>query len=120
MLRTLQRSCWYLCAALSILSSTAFAQGIWPMFGQNQQNTASNDSENKISTSNVATLAPKWVATTGGDVSARPAVVGGVVYFPDWGGNLWALNAGSGTAIWHHQLSDYGFAAGTEIGRAHV
>jgi len=25
----------------------------------------------------------------------------GVVYFPDWGGNLWALNARRGKAIWH-------------------
>ena len=83
------------------------------MFGQNQQNTASNDADTEISNSNVATLAPKWVATTGGDVSARPAVVGGVVYFPDWGGNFWALDAGTGVAIWHHQLSDYGFPAGT-------
>jgi hypothetical protein len=53
------------------------------MFGQNEQNTASNDEERKISPSNVATLAPKWVATTGGDVSARAAVVDRVVYFPD-------------------------------------
>src|SRR5712671_7215955 len=113
LLRTLQRSCWYLCAALSILSSTAFAQGIWPMFGQNPQNTASNDEERKISTSNVARLAPKWVATTGGDVSARAAVVGGAVYLPDFGGNLFALDADTGAVIWRHQLSDYGLPAGT-------
>ena len=76
----------------------------WPMFGQNDQNTARNDAERKISTSNVATLAPKWVATTGGDVSARAAVVDRVVYFPDWGGNLWALGAATGGVIWQHQL----------------
>src|SRR5260370_23518360 len=114
MYRTLQRSGWALCAVLPILSRMAFAQSNWPMFGQNYQNTASSDTEQKISASNVAKLAPKWVATTGGDVSARPAVVGGVVYFPDWGGNLWALDAGSGAAIWHHQLSDYdGIPTGT-------
>jgi polyvinyl alcohol dehydrogenase (cytochrome) len=83
------------------------------MFGRNLQNTASNDEERIISTSNVATLAPKWVATTGGDVSARAAVVDGVVYFPDWGGNLWALAATTGAVIWHHQLSDYGLPAGS-------
>lgn len=99
-------------------SSMAFAESSdsrseWPMFGQNDQNTASNDEERKISTSNVATLAPKWVATTGGDVSARAAVVDRVVYFPDWGGNLWALDAATGAVIWQHQLSDYGLPAGT-------
>jgi polyvinyl alcohol dehydrogenase (cytochrome) len=83
------------------------------MFGQNEQNTASNDEERKISPSNVATLAPKWVATTDGDVSARAAVVDRVVYFPDWGGNLWALHAATGAVIWQHQLSDYGLPAGT-------
>jgi polyvinyl alcohol dehydrogenase (cytochrome) len=99
MLTSTQRSLWLFCAAFSILPSIAFAESgdsrsEWPMFGQNEQNTASNDVERKISTSNVATLAPKWVATTGGDVSARAAVVGGAVYFPDFGGNLWALDAG--------------------------
>ncbi len=105
-------------AALCISSSMAFAQSgdfgsEWPMFGQNYQNTASNDTERKISTSNIATLAPKWVATTGGDVSARAAVVDGVVYFPDWGGNLWALDADTGAIIWQHQLSDYGLPTGS-------
>src|SRR5580704_16661548 len=85
----------------------------WPIFGQNEQNTASNDEERKISTSSVARLAPKWVATTGGDVSARAAVVDGAVYFPDFGGNLFALDADTGAVIWQHQLSDYGLPAGT-------
>ena len=106
MLAAMQRSCWLFCAALSILPSMAFAESQeWPMSGQNVQNTASNDEERKISTANVATLAPKWVATTGGDVSARAAVVGGAVYFPDFGGNLWALNADTGAVIWQVQLS---------------
>jgi len=45
----------------------------WPMFGQNLNNTANSDS--KIATNNVSTLKPKWVFTTGGDVSARAAVI---------------------------------------------
>jgi polyvinyl alcohol dehydrogenase (cytochrome) len=99
-------------------SSMAFAddresRSEWPMFGQNLQNTASNAAERKISTLNVAMLAPKWVATTGGDVSARAAVVDGVVYFPDWGGNVWALDAKTGAKIWQHQLSDYDLPADT-------
>jgi polyvinyl alcohol dehydrogenase (cytochrome) len=103
---------------LCIIPAIAFAESgdsrsEWPMFGQNEQNTASNDEERKISTSNVSRLAPKWVATTGGDVSARAAVVGGAVYFPDFGGNLFALDADTGAVIWQHQLSDYGLPAGT-------
>ncbi len=84
----------------------------WPMFGQNVANTA-HISGSTISTSNASKLKPKWVFTAGGDVSARAAVVDGVVYFPDWGGYLWALNASSGKKLWHHNLADYGFPAGT-------
>jgi len=113
-----QRICWLFCISLSLPSGVAVAESgdprsEWPMFGQNEQNTASNEEERKISISNVARLAPKWVATTGGDVSARAAVVDGTVYFPDWGGNLWALDDDTGAVIWQHQLSDYGLPAGT-------
>jgi polyvinyl alcohol dehydrogenase (cytochrome) len=78
----------------------------WPMFGQNASNTASTTSSG-ITQGNVARLLPKWTFTTGGDVSARAAVVNNVAYFPDWGGNLWAVNAQNGTMIWGHQLTDY-------------
>ena len=44
-------------------------------------------------TSKVSTLKSKWIFTTGGDVSARAAVVNNVVYFPDWGGYIWAVYA---------------------------
>src|SRR4029077_15878746 len=100
-----QRSCWLFCAALSIFPSIAFAESgdsrsEWPMFGQNEQNTASNDEERKISTSNVARLAPKWVATTGGDVSAPAPVVGGAASVPALGGHC--------------------FVAGRRYGRRHL
>jgi polyvinyl alcohol dehydrogenase (cytochrome) len=91
-----------------------FAQAAdWPMFGQNTANTAANPSETKISASNVNKLTPKWTFTTGGDVTARAAVVNGVAYFPDWAGNLYAVNASSGKLIWSRLLSDYGLAPGT-------
>jgi polyvinyl alcohol dehydrogenase (cytochrome) len=83
------------------------------MFGRNPENTASNAAEKAISTKTAASLKTKWTFTTGGDVSARAAVVKGVAYFPDWAGNLWAVDAGSGKLMWSHQLSDYGLAAGT-------
>ena len=36
-----------------------------------------------------------------------------MAYFPDWGGNIWAVDANTGKAMWSHQLSDYGLPAGT-------
>jgi polyvinyl alcohol dehydrogenase (cytochrome) len=104
---------WVFGAVLGTLAVTPLMAGDWPMFGQNPANTASNATEDGISNKNAYQLKPKWTFTTGGDVSARAAVVAGVAYFPDWAGNLWAVNANNGKLIWSHQLSDYGLATGT-------
>lgn len=72
----------------------------WSSAGGDIRNTRSQPSENQIGVDNVETLEPKWVFTTGGDVSATPAVVGNVVYVPDWAGNLYAVNAKTGQQIW--------------------
>src|SRR5207302_3699351 len=60
--------------------------GQWRIAGQNLNNTWSQPAEHSISPANVKGLKPKWVFTTGGDVSATPTVGGDAVYFPDWGG----------------------------------
>src|SRR5215471_7515314 len=103
---------------LAGLTATPLLAQDWPMFGQNISNTA-NTTGTDITNKNVQKLMPKWTFTAGGDISARAAVVNGVAYFPDWGGNLWALNRSSGAVIWSHQLSDYlGGAAGSVHARA--
>jgi polyvinyl alcohol dehydrogenase (cytochrome) len=57
------------------------------------------------------------VFTTGGSVSATPTVAGDAVYFPDWAGNLYAVNKDTGQLIWSHKISDYdGFS--TAISRS--
>ncbi len=104
------------CVALGSLTSASAKpkkSNWWPMFGQNASNTASSATDDGLSTDTAGQLAPLWVATLGGDVSARAAVVDDVVYVPDWAGNLWALDANSGQTIWSHQLSFYGLAANT-------
>src|SRR5579864_9458324 len=86
--------------------------GQWRIAGQNLSNTWSQPAEHSISPSNVKGLKPKWVFTTGGDVSATPTVDGDAVYFPDWTGNLFAVKKGSGHLIWSHKISDYDGVAG--------
>ena len=86
--------------------------GQWPIAGQNLSNTWSQPAEHAISPSNVKGLKPKWVFTTGGDVSATPTVDGDAVYFPDWAGNLFAVKKDSGHVIWSHKISDYDGVAG--------
>jgi polyvinyl alcohol dehydrogenase (cytochrome) len=81
--------------------------GQWRIAGQNLSNTWSQPAEHSISPANVKGLAPKWVFTTGGDVSATPTVDGDTVFFPDWGGNLFAVKKDSGGLVWSHKISDY-------------
>ena len=93
----------------------------WPMAGQNLANTHSQPDEHTISASNVPGLRPLWTftalpsktASPTSDISATPTVVDGVVYFPDWGGNLYAVNALTGKTIWARKISEYTGVDGT-------
>ncbi|MDN3920777.1 PQQ-binding-like beta-propeller repeat protein [Roseateles violae] len=109
---TLKLLGWLAAALLSVATARpAWADNEgWPMFGQNLQNTAA---AKPGSLEDVAQLKVKWTFTTGGDVSARAAVVDNRAYFPDWAGNLWAVNTKDGSLAWGHQLSDYGLPAKT-------
>ncbi|HTH60210.1 MAG TPA: PQQ-binding-like beta-propeller repeat protein [Paraburkholderia sp.] len=79
----------------------------WPVAGQNLHNTRSATNERAIGLDNVAQLAPRWALDTDGDVSATPTVVAGVVYVPDFGGSLWAVDAATGKVKWRTKVSDY-------------
>ncbi len=79
----------------------------WGMIGNDATNSRSQPLERTIDPSNAHRLMVKWVATTAGDVSGTPAVVDGAVYFGDFGGMLWALDAATGDVIWSHRVSDY-------------
>ena len=91
---------------------TAFSQEFdrssqWPVAGQNLSGTRDQPAERLIGPSNANTLAPKWVFNTGGDVSATPTVADDAIYFPDWAGDLYAVDKDSGQLIWSHKISDY-------------
>jgi len=99
------------------------------MAGHDAANTRNQPLESKIGRRNAARLAPKWIFTTNGDVSATPAVGSSdgddrhdrqgdddygrrrerrqFVYFPDWGGTLWKLDAENGDKVWSRQISSY-------------
>jgi polyvinyl alcohol dehydrogenase (cytochrome) len=87
----------------------------WSMGGHDFQNTRSNPVQKTVSASNASRLATKWAATTHGDVSATPAVVGGAVYFPDWGGYITKADVKTGATIWTKKLSDYGYNSAPDL-----
>jgi PQQ-like domain len=85
----------------------------WRIAGRDPDNSRNQPSERRISAANVHQLVPKWVFTTGSDVSATPTVAGNTVYFPDWAGNLYAVRADNGDLLWSRKISDYNGRAGS-------
>ncbi|KAL8035605.1 hypothetical protein ABFX02_12G108100 [Erythranthe guttata] len=49
-------------------------------------------------------LRQKWKFLAGFDITATPSVADGVVYFPSWNGNLYAVDASNGALIWQRSL----------------
>jgi polyvinyl alcohol dehydrogenase (cytochrome) len=87
--------------------------GGWPLAGQDLANDRSEPGETAIGTGDVGKLKPKWVFTTHGEVSATPTVAGGIVYFPDWGGYLNAVDGETGRLLWQKRIPEYTHAFGT-------
>lgn len=79
----------------------------WSMIGHDPDNSRYQKFENKIGPTTANRLMVKWVKTTAGDVSATPAVADGAVYFGDFGGTLWKLDADTGDVIWSRTFADY-------------
>ena len=99
-------------AAISLITLIGWADqdggpGQWPVAGQDLSNSWNQPAEHLINSSNVSTLSLAWTFTTGGSVSATPTVAGNAVYFPDWAGNLYAVEKETGQLIWSHKISDY-------------
>jgi polyvinyl alcohol dehydrogenase (cytochrome) len=102
-------------AGLGAISQTRLVIGSgpsWATIGNDPENSRNQPSERGLSTATVKRLAPKWIATTAGDVSATPAVADGAVYFGDFGGTLWKLDARTGRTIWSRSVPDYTGIAG--------
>lgn len=97
-------------AALAVALGALVLNGAgpeWRMIGNDAGNNRNQPLERKVGVDNVSHLAVKWTAMTAGDVSATPAVADGAVYFGDFGGMEWKLDAASGRVIWSHRVPDY-------------
>src|SRR5258708_10032907 len=79
----------------------------WPVAGQGATNWRSQPAESYLGAANVGSLVPKWIFTTGGDVSATPTVGPTAVFVPDWAGNIFAIDLATGAQIWSHQVSEF-------------
>ena len=97
----------------ALLAQSSPSAGQWRIAGRDLNNSRSQPSGQRIDAGNVNQLAVRWAFTTGGDVSATPTVAGNSVYFPDWGGNLFAVRASTGDLLWSRKISDYNGRAGS-------
>ena len=107
--------------ALGVKRVSQTLPGTWLSLGGGLDNNHNASSEQNINTRNVGSLGVKWVyqttpdtgASTGsplsnGDITVPPAVFEGILYFPDWAGNLQAVSAKDGTTVWKKSFaSDY-------------
>ena len=95
-------------AAIYAQSGGSTGKGLpWPAAGNDLTNSRNQSLETKIGPGNASSLTTKWIFQTGGDVSATPTVGANAIYFPDWAGNLYAVNKDTGKAIWSAQISNY-------------
>src|SRR6267142_492259 len=110
----------FLCSAL-LLAPAVNAEdnvshhrsGKWRVAGHDLGNSRSQPAEHDIGAGNVKRLSPRWTFTTESDVSATPTVDGNAAYFPDWGGNLFAVEKKSGRLIWSHKIAEYNGVRGS-------
>jgi len=102
-------------SAILLFAASCFSQTPvgWPYAGNTLTNSRWAQAESILNNQNVGGLAVKWQFTTHNDVSATPSVdaTGGYVYFPDWSGYLYKLNAATGDTVWKRKMTDYGLSS---------
>lgn len=77
----------------------------WSNHGGTTLNQRYIRKDTKIKANKVHKLQVKWTVTTGGSVSATPSVTKELVYFPDWAGNLFAVNRATGAIVWQRTVA---------------
>jgi quinohemoprotein ethanol dehydrogenase len=94
--------------------TVAFPADNWIGYNGNGYNTR-HSTLNQISTANVKALKIAWrqqmkipglkykPGAFGTFAEATPVIYGGVIYVPDTGNNVWALDASTGERIWVHR-----------------
>lgn len=60
--------------------------------------------EHKISPKTAHKLSLKWKFFAGHDITATPTIYKGILYFPSWNGNLYAIKENDGSLVWKKNL----------------
>ncbi|KAK9090675.1 hypothetical protein Sjap_023852 [Stephania japonica] len=92
--------------AVFLITVTANAGPNWINHGGDLRNRRYAEGEVKISPKTVSKLQLKWKFFAGKDITATPAIFDGVLYFPSWNGNVYAVRAKDGSLVWEKNLSE--------------
>src|ERR1039457_578649 len=88
---------------LLAVATLAYAQD-WPMYLGDLSHDSSRPGETTIYPGNAAQLRQLWKTTVAATVSSGTTVSGGSLYFGDWSGGFYSLNALTGAARWNQYL----------------
>ena len=84
---------------VSILAP-ALSAADWRMYLGDLLHTSNNSAEAQLTSANISQLQPIWKNNTGNVISSAVTVANGTLYFGDWSGNFYAMNAAGGSTLW--------------------
>ncbi|XP_017974359.1 PREDICTED: polyvinylalcohol dehydrogenase [Theobroma cacao] len=85
----------------------------WLNHGGDLYNRRYAEKETRISPETVSRLRLKWEFYAGKDITATPAIFNGILYFPSWNGNIYAVEAADGSLVWEKNLHELTGLTGT-------
>ena len=91
-------------SAIHTYASFVATNGI--MFGFDAQHVHFNPFEHMLNPTTVGGLTKQWAYNTVGSVFSSPAVAGGTLYVGSADGNVYAIDAASGTKKWAYQTGN--------------
>jgi polyvinyl alcohol dehydrogenase (cytochrome) len=105
--------------ALGLVGGQSAAQPAQPDYKNHHANL-----DSPINSGNVAGMVEAWYMPTKEEVTHKPLVENGTLYFADWGGNVYAVEAETSKQIWKKKVQDkvmekwpwYGFAGTGTLG----
>ncbi|WMV31633.1 hypothetical protein MTR67_025018 [Solanum verrucosum] len=80
--------------------------GNWINHGGDLYNQRYAYGEKKISPMSASKLRLKWEFKAGKDITATPAIFDGILYFPSWNGNIYAIRGEDGVVVWKKSLKE--------------
>ncbi|KAM3268524.1 polyvinylalcohol dehydrogenase [Capsicum chacoense] len=85
----------------------------WLNHGGDLYNQRNAYGEKKISRMTASKLRLKWEFKAGKDITATPAIYAGILYFPSWNGNIYAVRADDGGLVWRKSMEELTGISGT-------